>query len=139
MKGKLVRGKEIFVGVINEVGVLAKITSFLVNHGINMEAILGYATVVGEQAGLMFVTDDNRVAIDTLAQHGFTALKENDVIIIGVENNPGSLKNISECLAQNGINITYIYGTTCIKGCPAKLVLSTSDNDRAFTILSDIP
>ena len=134
---RVVKGKEIFVGVINEVGVLAKITSFLVNHGINIEAILGYATEVGEHAGLMFITDDNFSAIETLVQHGFEAIRENDVIIVEVENRPGALKNISECCARNNINVTYLYCTTCSGGCPAKLVLSTSDNDRAIAALSE--
>jgi len=131
---KAVMGKEISVNVINEVGVLAKLTSFLVNHGINLEAVAGAARRIGETAALMFVTDDNRAAIDVFAKHGCEAM-ENDVIIVELENRPGSLKNISETLARNGINIEYIYGTTCSSGCPAKMILSTSDNDRAILML----
>ena len=133
---RIVKGKEISVGVINEVGVLSKVTSFLVNHGINIEAILGAATGVGEAAGLMFITDNNADAITELAQYGFNIIKENDVLIIEIENRPGALKNITELLAQNAINITYIYGTTCSGGCPSKMVISTSDNDLAFGLLS---
>ena len=133
---RVARGKEIHVGVINEVGVLARLTSFLVNHGINIEAILGYATEVGQQAGILFISDNNVSAIEALTAYGFSEIRENDVLIVEVENKPGALKNISESCARNGINITYIYCTTCSSGCPAKLVLSTSDNDRALAVLS---
>ena len=136
MAKKVTRGKEICVGVVNEVGILSKITSFLVNHGINIEAIFGYSAEKGQWAGLTFITENNSAAIEALTKHGYTDNKENNVLIVELENRPGALKNISECLAQEDINIGHIYGTTCLGGCPAKLVLSTSDNDRAFTILS---
>ncbi|MFH1460173.1 MAG: ACT domain-containing protein [Candidatus Omnitrophota bacterium] len=131
-----VMGKEICVTVINEVGALAKITSFLVNHGINLEAVAGYARGEGEEAGLMFVTSNNLAAIDALADYGYETIRENDVIIVEVENRPGALKNISERLAQNGINISYIYGTNCMGGCPAKIILATSNNHQAIELLS---
>jgi len=134
---KMSKGKEIAVGVENEVGVLTRITSFLVNHGINLEAIAGKATRPGEAAGIMFITDNNSGAIDALMKHGFTDIQENSVLIVELENHPGALKNISEVLAQNSINIMYLYGTTCMGGCPAKLIIATSDNDRAFRLLSE--
>jgi len=132
---RVLRGKEIAVAVINEVGALAKITSFLVNHGINIEAVAGYATSIGEEAGLMFITDNNSVAIAMLQEHGYEDIRQNDVLIVELENTPGALKNISETLAQNAINITYIYATTCMAGCPTKIILSTSENDKAIDIL----
>lgn len=131
----LVLGKEISVVVVNEVGALARMTSFLVNHGINLEAIAGYSNNIGDQAGLMFVTNDNISAVETLAGSGYVDTKENEVIIVELENSPGALKNISERLAQNDVNITYIYCTTCMGGCPAKIILSTSDNIKAMSIL----
>ena len=131
----LMLGKEVSVVVVNEVGALSKMTSFLVNHGINLEAIAGYSNSVGDQAGVMFVTNDNVVAVETLTSNGYMDTKENEIIIVELENTPGALKNISEILAQNNINITYIYCTTCVNGCPAKIILSTTDNTRAMQIL----
>ena len=128
--------KEIRVGVVNEVGILSKITSFLVNHGINIEAIFGYSAEEGQGAGLTFITDNNPAAVEVLNKHGYVDNRENNVLIIELENTPGALKNISECLAQENINIGHIYGTTCSGGCPAKLVLSTSDDSKAFAMLS---
>lgn len=131
----LVRGKEISVVVINEIGALARITSFLVNHGINVEAIAGYSNNVGDQAELIFITDNNLAAINELESNGYRDVRENDVIIVELDNRPGALKNISERLAQNGINISYIYCTTCAGKCPAKIILSTSNNNKASELL----
>jgi len=128
--------KELFVGVINQPGVLAKLTSFLVNHGINIEAILGYTTNVGQEAGLMFITDNNKAAIDAFLEKGFTAVQENEVLVIELENVPGALKNITVLLAQHGININYIYAAGCTSGCPVRIVLSTTDNRGAMHILT---
>ena len=128
-------GHEVSVVVINEVGALAKVTSFFVNHGINVDAVAGYSNHVGDQAGLMFITDDNVSAINELINNGYDDVRENEVIIVELENTPGALKNISERLTQNDINIAYIYCTTCTQGCPAKIILSTSDNESAFELL----
>jgi hypothetical protein len=133
---KVTRTSEITVGVKNEIGALAKIMSFLVNHGINIEAIAGSSSRTGEEGSLIFITNDNEGAVSELLAHGYEHIGENDVIIIELENRPGRLKNVSELLALNKININYLYCTTCSAGCAAKLVLSTSDNDRAFTLLT---
>ncbi|MCK4824520.1 hypothetical protein KA005_52700 [bacterium] len=133
---KLLRAKEINIIVRNEVGALSRIMSFLVNHGINIETIAGYSNNTGNQGSLIFITDNNADAIGELIKNGYEDLTERDVIVVELENRPGALKNISELLALSEINIDYIYCTTCPGGCPAKVVLSTSNNDRAIKILS---
>lgn len=132
----LVRASEISVGTRNEVGALARMMSFLVNHGINVETIAGYSDQTGRQGNLIFITDDNQKSIAELVNNGYEDIEEREVIVIELENSPGTLKNISELLATNGINIEYIYGSTCSSGCPAKIVFATSDNDEAFRVLS---
>ena len=132
---KVSLGMEVSVVVPNELGALSKITSFLVNHGINVEAVAGYIKDSNEEAELMLVTDNNYEAIDALTEHGFTKTKERDVVIVELENRPGGLKNITEQLAQNNIDILYIYCTTCSNGCPAKVVLLTSNNEKAASVL----
>ena len=129
-------GKEISVVVTNEVGALARTVSFLVNHGVNVEAVAGYANNVGDQGELIFITDNNEMAINELVNNGYEDVREGEVLIVELENRPGTLKNVSELLASNRININYIYCTTCSCGCPAKIILATSDNDRAYQLLS---
>ena len=133
---QITRGTELSVVVTNEVGALARTMSFLVNHGINVETIAGYSNHAGDEGELIFITDNNEVAVNELVSSGYENIRESDVLIIELENRPGTLKNISELLSLNNININYIYSTSCSRGCPAKIVLATSDNDTAMKILS---
>jgi hypothetical protein len=134
----LVVAKEISVGTKNEVGALARMMSFLVNHGINVETIAGYSNRTGTEGMLTFITDDNQKSLDELLKNGYGDIENREVIIAELENRPGILKNVSEILASNGINIDYLYCTTCPNGCPSKIVLSTSDNDEAFRVLNSV-
>ncbi|MFC1666316.1 hypothetical protein ACFL0P_00400 [Candidatus Omnitrophota bacterium] len=128
----LVRARQINVITKNEIGALARMMSFLVNHGINVETIAGYSNYTGDQGNLAFITDKNTDAISELISNGYENISESDVIIMEIENRPGTLKNISEILARIRININYLYCTSCSGSCPTKIVFSTSDNDRAI-------
>ena len=132
----LVRTKEISIGLKNEVGALARMMSFLVNHGINVETIAGYSDRTGTQGSLIFITNNNQKSISELINNGYDDIEERDVIVAELENRPGSLKNLSELLASNGVNIEYMYCTTCSGGCPAKIVFAASNNDVAFGLLN---
>ncbi len=132
----MIRAKEISVVTVNEIGALSRMMSFLVNHGINVETIAGHSSYSGNQGNLIFITDNNTAAVEQLLANGYEDIAESDVLVMELENNPGALKNISEALALNKVNINYIYCTTCSGDCPAKIVLSTSDNDRAVQVLT---
>lgn len=123
-------GKEILVTVMNKIGVLADICEILADHGINIEAVTGYA--VNNDATLMVVTEDNLRALDALKKAGYKGAKENVVIILELENKAGALKNITEKLASENIDIRYIYGTTCPGNCPSRVVLSTNNDEKAL-------
>ncbi len=123
-------GKEIVVTIANKIGVLADMSRVLADHGINIEAVAGYAT--DNEAKIMLVTDDNLRATDALKKSGYRGAKENPVVILELENKSGALKNISAKLAEQGIDINYLYGTTCPGACPARIVLSTSNDEKAL-------
>ena len=123
-------GKEIAVTVVNKIGVLADISKTLSEHGINLDAVSGYA--LGKEAKITFLADDAQRALDALKKSGYKSIKENEVLVLEIENKPGALKNITESLAAQGVDIKQIYGTACVSGCPAKVVISTSDNNKAL-------
>lgn len=125
-------GKELVVVVLNKIGVLVDMSKILADHGINIEAVAGYTK--DNEAKIMLVTDDNLRAKDALIQSGYKNAQENPVVIIKLENKPGALKNITARLASNNIDIKYIYGTTCSSECPARLILSTDDNEKALVV-----
>ncbi|MDD5596198.1 MAG: ACT domain-containing protein, partial [Candidatus Omnitrophica bacterium] len=57
--------KEIVVTVVNKIGILADISKLVADHGINIEAVAGYADK-DNNAKIMLVTDDNLRVTDAL-------------------------------------------------------------------------
>lgn len=131
MVKSVVLGKEIVVSVVNEIGVLAELSRVLADHGVNIDAVAGYAEK-DNTAKIMIVTDDGLRASDALRKAGYKSLKENEVVIVELENKPGALKQITKNLASEGIDIKQVYGTTCKSGCPARIILSTNNNQKAL-------
>lgn len=125
--------KEIVVTEKNKIGILANISKILADHGINIEGVAGYAA--NNEAKIMLVAEDNLRASDAIKKAGYKEVRENEVIEVELVNKPGALKNISAKLVSGGIDIKYTYGTICSAGCPAKLILCTSDNERALVLL----
>lgn len=126
-------GKELCVTIVNKIGVLADISKILADHGINIEAVAGYS--VNQEAEILLVTGDNLRAQDALKKKNYNSIKENEVIVLELEDAPGALKNVTTRLAAKEIDIKYAYGTTCPGGCPPRLILSTSDNEKAVVAL----
>jgi hypothetical protein len=123
-------GKEILVTVMNRIGVLADMSRILADHGINIQAVTGYA--VNNDATIMIVTEDNLRAMDALKKAGYKGAKENSVIMLEIENKAGALKTITAKLASENIDIRYIYGTACTGSCPSRVVLSTNNDEKAL-------
>ena len=126
-------GREIQISAENNIGVLADLSKLLAENGINVEAIAGYA--LNNEAKIMIIADDILRSTEILNKAGYKGVKENQVVILELENKPGALKTAASILAVNKIDIKHIYGTARISGCPSRLILSTSDNDKALVEL----
>jgi len=126
-------GKEILVTVGNKIGVLADICKILADHGINLEAVAGYGQ--GNEAKLMLVASDALRAQDALRAKGYKDTAENNVVEVELENKTGALKAVSSKLSEAGVDIRYIYGSTCSGSCAARLIINTADNDKALLAL----
>lgn len=125
--------KEIVLTVVNKMGVLADMCKIVADHGVNLEAFVGYG--IGKEAKIHLLTADNLRASDALRKAGYNPQEEKSVIVIELENKIGALKLVTEKVSQENLDIKYAYGTTCSSGCPASMVISTSDNEKAFVIL----
>lgn len=125
--------KEIVVSVANKIGILADMCKIVADHGINLEAFVGYG--IGKEAKIHLLTADNLRASDALKKAGYKSQEEKNVVVIDLENKIGALKLVTDKVSQEDLDIKYAYGTTCSSGCPATIVLSTSDNERAFVAL----
>jgi len=124
--------KEVVVTTEDKVGVLAGISSLVVDHGISMTAIT--ASGGAGKATIQMLTDDNLRTKDALKAKGYDA-SEREVVLVELENKPGALKLVSKKLADEGINLSYLYGSTCTGGCPAVIIFSSSNNDKAVVTL----
>lgn len=130
-------GTEINVTVVNKIGVLADLSNTVLEDGVNIEAVAGYA--VNNEARIMLVTSDNRRTVAALKKAAYTNISEKPVIVIELENKPGVLKELTADLARQNIDIVQIYGTTCAANCPAKVVLSTNNNEKALGLFRKQP
>jgi hypothetical protein len=128
--------KEIIVKAENKRGVLADISKMMAEHGISIEAMAGYVTPDND-ANLMLVTDDERRAVDALKASGYESIYETEVVYVEAENKSGALKVISDCLADANIDIRYNYGSTSSGATYARMVLGTSDNEKAVVALEN--
>ncbi len=122
--------KEVTVTAANKIGLLAEISKIAADHGINIDGIAGYA--MDKDAKIMMVTNDATRTVEALKKVGYSWIKESEVIVLELENKPGALKIVTERLAVEGIDIKYIYGTSSSGTSPAKLILATSDNQKAL-------
>lgn len=125
--------KEVTIVTPNKIGLLANISKVLGDHGINIEGVAGY-NADGE-AKLMIVTNDDTRAIDALKKAGFASVREHEVVLAELVNKPGALKSLTAILAKENIDISYMYGTTCVAGCPARLIVSSKDNEKILAAL----
>lgn len=127
-------GEEIVVATKNKVGLLADMALIAVNNAINIEAVLGYEA--GNTAKILMITNANLKIITELKKKRYKSIKETEVILVDLENRPGALKLVTMELKNNHIDIKYIYVTSPSSGASAKMVLQTSDNEKAMSLLA---
>ena len=112
-------------------GILAKVTGAIYEMGVNIEAICAYSWE--GSAIFMLVTSDNESAKEALSSNGFSA-EEEEVVLIEMADEPGNLSGAAKKLADNGVNLQFIYATAT--GTTSLIVLRADDNSQALTVLS---
>jgi hypothetical protein len=120
----------------SRVGLLAAISSRLGEAGVNIGALIAYE-MEGE-GEFTLVCSDTTAAAEVL--RGFGAeIEEESAVSVEMENQPGALAEVSEKIAEAGVNIEYVYATACGDTCGcthATVVFHTDDDSRAFEALS---
>lgn len=125
-------GKEIIVTAANKIGVLADVSSLIADEGKSITAIT--AAAISEVAVLQMLTDDNLSVKDILKAQDY-AVNEREVVVLELENKPGALKIVTKKLADQNINLSYLYGSTSKGEGPATIIFSSSDNKKAVASL----
>lgn len=107
-------------------GMLAKAIGALSGAGINIE---GYAEIEG--AVHVLVTDGS-AARSALDQAGFLVVREQEVVLVPVEDRPGSAAGAFRRIADAKINVRFSYLAT-----RNRLVIGTDDLQGVLTALAD--
>jgi hypothetical protein len=89
------------------------------------------ATTGGGRAEVHLLVDDAAAARQALGSAGIEVDAESDVLVIDVEDRPGTMGEVARKVAEAGVNVGLAYST--FGG--VKLVLGVDDLDRARSAL----
>ena len=130
---KATLGKQLMVTVNNKVGALADISKLIASAGINITAVCAYA--INNKGFVMFVSGDNNKAKKILKDKKYD-VREEEVIIVCVDNTPGTLQAVTQAIADAGIDVTFIYGSAERSSRTSSLVLTCEDNNGALNLIN---
>jgi hypothetical protein len=102
---------DLTIDIENSPGALAKVTAAISDAGVNIAA----ATCVGahETAELHILVRHAEAAKHALAlSHGVTVTREEEVVVVEVDDRPGMLADLTRKVAEAGVNIDLIYVAT---------------------------
>jgi hypothetical protein len=119
--------KQLTVFLENQTGRLAEVARILRDANINLQ---GFSTTEARDYGILrLVVSDTDTARQKLKEAGFTTHIA-EAICIKVEDKPGELYKILDILANEKINIDYVYVIA-----QTKLILSVSEISKTESIL----
>ena len=124
--------KQISVFIENRKGRLGEVLDVLKNGGVNIISLSLADTA--EYGLLRLISDQPQKGKDALTQAGFSSMLS-DVFILKVPHTPGALQNILRVIADEEVNVEYMYGLTA-SGEEASIVVKTSDLERAETVFA---
>lgn len=125
---------QLSVFVENNTGALAKITGILAGRGIDIRAMSLAET---QNFGVLrLIVDDTPAAGEALEKNN-VVFHFTEVLAAAVPDVPGGLSGILTILAENNINITYMYAFITVSGHHAAVVLriSSAVRDKAAAVL----
>ncbi len=126
--------KQISVFLENRKGRLWKALNILSEAKINIRALSIADT--SEFGILRMIVPQPEKAIKILEDNNFV-VKINDVIAVGVLDEPGGLDSILGILNKSDINVEYLYAFVEKRGEQATVVLRTEDIDAGIKALKD--
>ncbi|NPA15540.1 MAG: ACT domain-containing protein [Deferribacteres bacterium] len=125
--------EQISVFLENKAGRLAEVAKILGENGINIRALsLADTTDFGI---LRLIVDDRAKAKEVLKQAGFT-VGITEVIAVEVDDQPGGLAKVLTTLADNGLNVEYMYAFVEKSRDKAVLIFKFENLDKAIDVLT---
>jgi hypothetical protein len=124
--------KQYSVFLENRAGALAELCKIISDRQINLYAICAIDTI--EEAVLRIVPEKGPETIEALKEGGFRVI-ETDIILVTINNVPGATGLVASILAENEINIDYIYSSVHPENDKTFLVLRVQQNSKTLNIL----
>ena len=119
----------------NEPGALAELCRALAKAKVN---ILALSVVESTEHGIVrMVFDRPEAGAKAIRRHGAFST-EAEVLVVRLANRPGGLADLAERLAQNELNIQYIYGSTPAASEEGCVVLAVENVPAAEKALADL-
>lgn len=129
---KATKAKQLSFSLPNRPGLLNEVTSAIANAKVNITAICAYE--MGETAYFVINVDSNAKAKKALSGIG-ADVKEEDVVVVEMPNKVGELEKVAKRIAEAGINIEYVYGTTST-GKTSACIFKTADNRKTIRVIN---
>ena len=124
---------QLSVTMENVPGQLGRLCRIVSNANVNIRAMtVSDATDVST---IRLCVSDPAAAQRALREAGVPFVTQ-EVLLVELEDKPGSLEKVALRLGQAGVNVQYIYGSTCNGKNAALLVLRADDVDRARQALA---
>jgi hypothetical protein len=126
--------KQVSVFLENKEGKLKKAVNAMSRKGVNIRAL---SIADSSKYGILrLIVSDNEAAIEALKAEKFT-VKETDVIVVGVKDEPNGLNTILEILEKESINVEYLYAFVSTKVDEAIVVFKIEDYEAGMKALKD--
>jgi hypothetical protein len=127
------RLKQISVFLENRPGILAALTTLLGDHGINIRAL---SIAESRDFGVIrMIVPDPAAAADLLDKKGYS-IQVVEVLAVEVADEPGGLGRALRQLAEEHLNVDYLYTFMNKLAENAVIVLRVDNLDYACTVLS---
>jgi len=125
-------GKGMVVRTTNKVGALAEFSKVVAESEVRILAMSAW--VEDTEAVIRLICDDTPRMMEILRENGYDA-QDRDVVLVDATYQPGILRQLTEMLARENIDILHLFASAIDKNeCVA--VLNSSDNDRAIELLN---
>lgn len=125
-------GTQLSVFVENRPGKLEAIAKALAERKVNIRGIS--VASAGEYGVVKIIADDPNLAYELLRESGFTVSRRSIVIVL-IEDLPGSLYKLLETLSGRRVNIEDCYGIVLEEGKKAAMVLEVEKYPEAERVL----
>ena len=126
--------KQVSIFVENKEGRIKKAIDTLAKENINIRALsIADTTKYGI---LRLIVSDNEKAINALEKDGFI-VKENEVIILAVPDEPNGLNSTLAVFDEKDINLEYLYAFVSSKTDEAIVVMRLENMEKAIGALNE--